>query len=79
MKVAYKHEEPNEVYFIDVPIGGVFLVRDEAWMRTPLYAKEPDEDAYEFNAIRLEDAEVELFGSTELVILPKSAEMVVEW
>lgn len=79
MQVAYKHDEPNEVYFIDIPIGGVFLRNGEAWMKTHLHAEEADEDSYEFNAIRLEDAETYEFNSSELVVLPRSAEMVVEW
>lgn len=79
MKVAYNHDEPNEVYFVDVPIGVVFLKHGEAWMKTHLHAEEADEDSSEFNAIRLEDAEVTEFGSSELIILPKSAELVIEW
>lgn len=79
MKVTYKHDEPNEVYFVDVRVGEVFLKHGEVWMKTPLFAQEADEDAYTFNCIRLEDAETDELSSSELVVLPKSAEMVVEW
>lgn len=78
MKVNIKHEEVNKAYFHSLQNGQIFIYAGEAWMKICTVAEEADEDANEFNAVRMEDSDFSYFYGDE-VILPKTAELNIEY
>jgi hypothetical protein len=80
MKVNIKHEEPMRVYFEDVKEGVIFLRKNgEVWMKVPLVAVEADDNADYYNALNMETSEFDGLNACETVILPKVAELNIEY
>ena len=79
MKINVSHEEPKSVCFEDVKEGEIFIRYNEVWMKVPIVAEDADDVADYYNAINMETAEFAEFVGCETVIIPKVAELNIEY
>jgi hypothetical protein len=81
MNIQIVHDEVKKVNFDDVMTGQVFLTkcgdRVEKWLR--ITGCEDYNDEVLFNAVNLETGEVEDFRISDIVIIPKDMEFVINY
>lgn len=80
MKINVKHEEPKRIYFEDVKESEIFIRGGgEVWMKVPLVAVDADDNADYYNALNMETSEFDELNGCETVIIPKVAELNIEY
>lgn len=76
MQVNVKHEKTKVQSFCEIGEGQVFIYDNEVWMKVICIE---NEEIGETNVVRLSNGDLEYFGPYENIILPKVAELNVEY
>jgi hypothetical protein len=79
MNVHYIHEQLKEIRFEDAALGLCFIFEEEAWLKIPLVAEEASDESAWYNAIHLETGEPQYIPGVEIIIVPKSSVLKIEY